>query len=147
MNRRLLLILMLIFSGYTFAAVNLKNLVVAKPQAALPQQEGWQKGPGFGQCKLFNDSWKFHYGDDVSAKKVDFNDSGWRKLDLPHDWSVEMPASPYLASCTIFLSGGLGCYRTDFTVCASVSGFPTSLLFAGVSLRLDVWLSGYTIGT
>ena len=36
---------MLIFSGYTFAAVNLKNLVVAKPQAALPQQEGWQKGP------------------------------------------------------------------------------------------------------
>lgn len=146
MNRRLLLILMLIFSGYTFAAVNLKNLVVAKPQAALPQQEGWQKGPGFGQCKLFNDSWKFHYGDDVSAKKVDFNDSGWRKLDLPHDWSVEMPASPYLASCTGFLPGGIGWYRKDFTVEASRKGKPTYIYFEGVYNNSEVWINGKYLG-
>src|ERR1700759_4820844 len=30
-------------------------------------------------------------GAGVSFVKPDFDDAGWRKLDLPHDWAVELP--------------------------------------------------------
>jgi beta-galactosidase len=42
---------------------------------------------------LFDSGWKFHRGGALSAEKPDFNDSEWRRLDLPHDWSIEdLPA-------------------------------------------------------
>ena len=39
--------------------------------------------------QLFDYDWKFYLGDTASAKLKDFNDKGWRNLDLPHDWSIE----------------------------------------------------------
>src|SRR6185312_14961651 len=61
----------------------------------------------------FDDNWKFHFGHAANAEKdfnysiatifsksgaayrtaIDprFNDSSWRKLNLPHDWAVELP--------------------------------------------------------
>ena len=47
----------------------------------------------FGRPEKINDGWKFalNPGEDCSA--VDYDDSGWRTLDLPHDWSVEFPIS------------------------------------------------------
>jgi beta-galactosidase len=41
----------------------------------------------------FNFNWKFFKGDQPGAEKSDYNDSGWRTLDLPHDWSIEGPFS------------------------------------------------------
>jgi beta-galactosidase len=38
----------------------------------------------------FNQDWKFYLGDASTAKDIDFNDAGWRSLQLPHDWSVEL---------------------------------------------------------
>ncbi len=44
---------------------------------------------------LFDDGWRFHRGDIPGAEAVDHDDSGWRTLDLPHDWSIEdLPADP-----------------------------------------------------
>ncbi len=37
----------------------------------------------------FDDFWHFHRGDIADAEQSDFNDSDWRVLDLPHDWSIE----------------------------------------------------------
>jgi beta-galactosidase len=37
----------------------------------------------------FCDNWKFHLGDIEKGNEIDLNDSSWRKLDLPHDWSIE----------------------------------------------------------
>ena len=37
----------------------------------------------------FNDGWCFSLIDDSLAAQVDFADSGWRKLNLPHDWAIE----------------------------------------------------------
>lgn len=39
--------------------------------------------------QLFDYDWKFALGESVSASAADFDDSAWRKLDLPHDWSIE----------------------------------------------------------
>ena len=37
----------------------------------------------------FNDDWKFSLGDIAGAENPAFDDSGWRELELPHDWAVE----------------------------------------------------------
>jgi beta-galactosidase len=39
--------------------------------------------------QLFDFGWKFFLGDNPNASKSDFNDSKWRSVDLPHDWSIE----------------------------------------------------------
>ena len=70
----------------------------------------------FGTAEKFNDSWKFILKDDPAMVKNDFDDSKWRKLDLPHDWSVEGQLSPTLASCTGYLPGGIAWYRKNFEV-------------------------------
>ncbi len=68
---------------------------------------------------LFTEGWRFHLGDDVQGHgNPAFDDSAWRTLDLPHDWSVEGAFDPKLASCTAFLPCGIGWYRKTFTVAA-----------------------------
>lgn len=44
----------------------------------------------------FDEGWRFFRGDAPGAEFPDFNDSAWRALDLPHDFSVEdlPPALP-----------------------------------------------------
>lgn len=42
-----------------------------------------------GRKILFNKDWKFHLGIAANTEQPEYNDSRWRVLDLPHDWSVE----------------------------------------------------------
>ncbi|RYY08157.1 MAG: hypothetical protein EOP43_00870 [Sphingobacteriaceae bacterium] len=66
----------------------------------------------------FDRGWTFNLGDIPAAKNTDFDDSGWRKLNLPHDWSIEgkfskdNPATPEGGA----LPGGIGWYRKTFTL-------------------------------
>ena len=53
-------------------------------------------------------------GNGRGAAKADFNDSGWRKLDLPHDWAMEAPFDPrgrQIKSCTSTAAGICSCRR------------------------------------
>ena len=43
-----------------------------------------------GRGTNFNTGWKFHLGDVSGAHEVRFDDAGWRDLDIPHDWSIEL---------------------------------------------------------
>ena len=70
----------------------------------------------FGKAKLINDSWLFKLIDEPGASEVNFKDNGWRRLDLPHDWSIEGELSPTLASCTGYLPGGIGWYRKKLDI-------------------------------
>ena len=71
--------------------------------------------PGFGRERLLLDfGWRFHFGhaDDpakdfgfgggstgnfqktgnfLPAGKIAFDDSDWKRVDLPHDWAIELP--------------------------------------------------------
>ena len=38
---------------------------------------------------LIDKDWSFHLGGAQGAEAPGFDDSRWRKLDLPHDWSIE----------------------------------------------------------
>ncbi len=35
--------------------------------------------------------WKFLQDNVVGAEKINFNDSNWQKIDIPHDWSIDGP--------------------------------------------------------
>ena len=58
------------------------------------------------------------------AQDPGFDDSGWRALDVPHDWSIELAPvqNASTSSSTGFLPGGLAWYRKHFTLPASLAG-------------------------
>src|SRR5450432_2943173 len=37
----------------------------------------------------FNKEWKFYLGQVVNVNDESFDEKNWRRLDLPHDWSIE----------------------------------------------------------
>jgi beta-galactosidase len=54
-----------------------------------------QRSSGPRRDIYFDNDWRFHLGDALGAERVEFDDSAWRKLSLPHDWSIEdRPGAP-----------------------------------------------------
>jgi len=96
----------------------------------------------------FNEGWKFDLADAAEASQPGFDDSGWRTLDLPHDWSIEgefsekHPASPGGGA----LPGGVGWYRKTFRVSPSEKERMTYITFDGVYRNSEVWINGNYLG-
>lgn len=98
----------------------------------------------FGNAQVFNSGWLFLLEDDSAAIRIDYDDSRWRRLDLPHDWSIEGQLSPDLASCTGYLPGGIGWYRKHFQVTDDAARH--YIYFEGVYNRSEVYLNGHLLG-
>ncbi len=65
----------------------------------------------------FNDGWKFLNQPADGAEEIDFNDSQWRDVRLPHDWAIEGPFDSKLNPHTGALPiSGTGWYRKTFTL-------------------------------
>jgi beta-galactosidase len=94
----------------------------------------------------FNFGWKFYKGDLPGAEKILFDDSSWRKLDLPHDWSIEGPFSKDNYSCTGYLPGGIGWYRKTFKVEDQSNGKKTFVSFDGIYNNSEVWINEHYLG-
>lgn len=100
------------------------------------------------EIKLINSGWQFHIGEVDEAYAVDFDDSGWRRLNLPHDWSIEgefneqHPAGVGGGA----LPGGIGWYRKSFVVPESDSGKIISITFDGIYRNSEVWINGDYLG-
>jgi beta-galactosidase len=94
----------------------------------------------------FNSDWIFYKGDISGAERVDFDDSDWRKLDLPHDWSIEGPFSSEWASGTGYLPAGVGWYRKYFIVPQTASDRKVFIYFDGVYNNSEVWVNGSYLG-
>ncbi|MBQ8723874.1 MAG: discoidin domain-containing protein, partial [Opitutales bacterium] len=86
-------------------------------------------------------------GPALKAYEVAFDDSGWRKLDLPHDWGVE---SKFLASepnqTGSLPWNAVGWYRKEFDVPAEKSGKKFFLDFDGVMMMPQVYVNGELAG-
>ncbi|WP_056476676.1 Ig-like domain-containing protein [Bacillus sp. FJAT-25509] len=96
----------------------------------------------------FNDDWKFHLGDEVGAKEKDFNDSEWRKLTLPHDWSIELDFNKDSPATHEggYLDGGIGWYRKSFVLPKEMEGKKISINFGGVYMDSYIYVNGKQIG-
>jgi beta-galactosidase len=96
----------------------------------------------------FNSDWRFHLGDVGDGQRVDLDDSTWRALNLPHDWSVEGTFDEKSPAGTGggALSGGLAWYRKTFTVPTSSKGKLLFVDFDGVYRNSEVWINGHYLG-
>jgi beta-galactosidase len=96
----------------------------------------------------FDADWHFTLGDPAGAGKPDFDDTAWRSLSVPHDWSIEgpmdqkNPAGP-AGAC---LPAGIGWYRKHFVLPAAAAGHRVFIDFDGVMANSDVWINGFNLG-
>ncbi|MBG7704542.1 DUF4982 domain-containing protein [Streptomyces sp. MC1] len=104
------------------------------------------------------DGWRFALADpaDVTdptgayARAADpgYDDSAWREVPVPHDWSIEQtPTTDHgTTSGTGFFPGGLGWYRLAFTIPRDCAGKRISVEFDGVYMDAHVYCNGTEVG-
>lgn len=93
-----------------------------------------------------NLNWKFFRGDESKAWYKGFDDTSWRGVTLPHDWSVEEPFSKEHSSGTGYLPGGIGWYRKGIKLSEEQKGKKVSITFEGVYNNSQVWCNSYYLG-
>ncbi|MEN9326359.1 MAG: hypothetical protein RI943_780 [Bacteroidota bacterium] len=126
-----------------------------------------------------DEDWKFHFGHAANVEKdfdysktallhksnvfattivhPKFIDSTWQKINVPHDWAVELP---FLKSEQVEMDshgykpvGGaspetsIGWYRKHFSVDKSKSNKRFELQFDGIYRNAEIWLNGFYVGT
>ena len=96
----------------------------------------------------FNKDWKFILGEEKDASSEGFDDKHWRVLNLPHDWSIELPFEEHSPTGTGggALRGGLGWYRKTFTTPANSVGKKMFIDFDGVYMNSEVFINGKSLG-
>jgi beta-galactosidase len=86
-------------------------------------------------------------GEDVAYTGKSFDDSAWRKLNLPHDWGIEGPFKQEYPGETGKLPWwGVAWYRKHFDVAASDQGRRITLEVDGAMAYASVWLNGQYVG-
>jgi beta-galactosidase len=110
-------------------------------------------------------NWKFHLGDDWSnalnlakagastgAASDKFSDKGWRAIDLPHDWAVELPfdkaadeSHGFKAVGPGFPGNSIGWYRRTFDLPTADADKRIWLTFDGVFRDATVWINGWLV--
>jgi beta-galactosidase len=90
--------------------------------------------------------WLFSRGDSPSGPLPAFDDSGWRKLNVPHDWSIEGPFDASLGSSTGYAPGGIAWYRKHFKLDAAHKGNAVAIEFDGIYNNSEVWINGQFVG-
>jgi beta-galactosidase len=96
----------------------------------------------------FDSNWLFNLGDVNNGQAPDADDAKWRKLNLPHDWSIEGEFSKDNPAGTGggALPGGIGWYRKTFTLPAADKNKLVYIGFDGVYQKSDVWINGHHLG-
>ena len=100
-----------------------------------------------------NEGWRFIRGEHVGAEAPGFDDSAWRVLDLPHDWSIESerqtdaasgphdPTTPEGPSVG-YLRGGIGWYRLHLKTEPADTVRGLELILHGAQQECDIWVNG-----
>lgn len=93
-----------------------------------------------------NENWKFHYGECEEAFYKGWDDSNFKDVTLPHDWSVEYPFERTNSSGTGYLNGGIGWYRLHFNLPEEYRNRHITLCFDGIYKNSQVWINSYNLG-
>ncbi|HWY77052.1 MAG TPA: glycoside hydrolase family 2 TIM barrel-domain containing protein, partial [Verrucomicrobiae bacterium] len=83
---------------------------------------------------------------DISPTDLNFNDSTWRTVQLPHDYVVEGTFTNTAETSHGSLPIANAWYRRTFTLPASASGQSIWVDFDGVYHNSTVWLNGHCLG-
>lgn len=103
---------------------------------------------GLPRKTRIDSSWKFFLGDELAASKSDYNDSKWRIVNLPHDWSIEHSISEKVPAGNDggYRVAGIAWYRKELMVPASLKGEKVYLYFEGVYMNSSIYVNGQLIG-
>lgn len=98
--------------------------------------------------RSFDNDWRFMQGDTSGAEQTAFNDAAWRKLDVPHDWSIEgsYDRNNKTGRGGGYLPNGIGWYRKQFSVPADYAKKKIAIEFDGIMANSDVWINGKHLG-
>jgi beta-galactosidase len=126
-----------------------------------------------------DEDWKFHFGHAANVEKdfdysktallhksnvyattivhTKFIDSTWQKINVPHDWLVELPfvkseqvemdSHGYKPVGGAYPETSIGWYRKHFSVDKSKSNKRFELQFDGIYRNAEIWLNGFYVGT
>ncbi len=96
----------------------------------------------------FDNGWRFALDSTISASVMSYDDSGWRPLNLPHDWSIEGSFSPDNPAGVGggALPGGVGWYRKTFKVEDHYRAKRAYIEFDGIYMNSRVWVNGHLLG-
>jgi beta-galactosidase len=126
------------------------------------------RAEGVRERLLLDEGWRFHLGDlpenvllnhNVSynnakagnagvatpAAGPDFDDTAWRKLNLPHDWAVEGPFSEKACESEGYRPRGFGWYRRHFQLDERDQDKHIELQFDGIASHCTVWFNGTVV--
>ncbi len=96
----------------------------------------------------FNQDWRFRLGETPGFFEPGFDDSDWRQLNVPHDWSVEgvFDKNNPSGSSGAFLPAGTGLYLKHFSLPEAVDGKRIKIRFDGIYMNASVYLNGIFLG-
>ncbi|RCW77342.1 glycoside hydrolase family 2 TIM barrel-domain containing protein [Saliterribacillus persicus] len=96
----------------------------------------------------FDANWLFYKGNPSGAEEINYDDSTWRKLNVPHDWSIEgeFDENNESGKSGAFLSTGIGWYRKHFDLDELEENKQEYLYFDGVYHNSEVWCNGNYLG-
>jgi beta-galactosidase len=94
----------------------------------------------------FDFDWRFSLGDFPTATMPAFDDSSWRRVNVPHDWSIAGPFSADYASGNGYAPGGIGWYRKHFHLDPAQKGKRITIEFDGIYDYSEVWINGAFVG-
>jgi beta-galactosidase len=91
-----------------------------------------------------DDNWRFHLGDPEEGGATSLDDSDWRVVTLPHDWSIEGKMDPKapMGGAGGFLPAGIGWYRFHLKAPTAWQGMRVRVEFAGVYMNASIYLNG-----
>ncbi|MBW8817197.1 MAG: DUF4982 domain-containing protein [Streptomyces sp.] len=131
------------------------GVLLATPVAQAAESAGNASGRS---TVALRDGWRFALvnpggvtdptGEYTDAAVPGYDDSGWREIAVPHDWSIELAPTTGngTTSGTGFFPGGLGWYRLAFTLPPAFAGKRISVEFDGVYMDSYVYCNGTEVG-
>jgi beta-galactosidase len=104
--------------------------------------------------RTLTQDWRFMAGEVQGAERPDFNDGAWRKVAVPHDWSIMDKADgspPFDRAAAAgqdsgYLAGRTGWYRRHLSLSAAEAAGVVRLDFEAVYMDADIWLNGVHVG-
>jgi beta-galactosidase len=108
----------------------------------------WASVPDTRQRLLIDNNWKFIQSDVNGAENPKFDDTKWRTLNLPHDWSIEGEFKEDAATKGPggYLPTGIGWYRKHLNISSIGKDQQYLIEFDGVYMNSDVWINGQHLG-
>ena len=112
------------------------------------------------------DFWKFYKGENTAAFNIDFDDSSWETVKIPHDWAIYGPFDKQVDKQTVIIEQnneekatektgrtgalpfvGVGWYRTSLNLDKYTKDKQVLITFEGAMSNAEVYINGKKVGS